>query len=95
MVGLGTASEPAERLARVRLALVESAAASTTGLLSFVAMLYRFRPEHLAHVHRVATTATTIGRWLSLLSDELRAVERAALAHEIVRRVLQLAGAAR
>jgi response regulator RpfG family c-di-GMP phosphodiesterase len=85
---MGANPEPAERLARVQLALVESAAASTTGLLSFVSMLYRFSPEHLAHVHRVATTATALGRWLSLLSHELRSVERAALAHEIGRLVV-------
>lgn len=79
---------PAERLARVQFALVESAIGSTSGLLTLLGVLYRYEPDRAAHVHRVAVTSLSIGNRLRLPRQDLRHVERAALLHELGRLIL-------
>lgn len=79
---------PAERLARVQFALVESAIGSTSGLLTLLGTLYRYEPDRAAHVHRVALTSLSIGNRLRLPRHDLRHVERAALLHELGRLIL-------
>jgi HD-GYP domain-containing protein (c-di-GMP phosphodiesterase class II) len=62
--------------------------ASTSGLAAFVSMLYRFAPEQLAHVQRVAALAVATASRLSLPSWDLADLERAALAHDLGKVVL-------
>lgn len=79
---------PAERMARVQFALVESAIGSTSGLLTLIGTLYRYEPDRAAHLHRVALTSLSIGTRLRLPRHDLRHVERAALLHELGRLIL-------
>jgi response regulator RpfG family c-di-GMP phosphodiesterase len=80
----GTAHyEAADRLARLKRALAESAIGSTGALVSWVGMLYRYTPDTLAHVQRVANTALSISTGLRLSHQQLQQVERAALVHDI------------
>lgn len=68
---------------RLKNALIENAVASTSSLVSFLAALYRYSPDTLAHVQRVAATSVCIGGGMSLSREELRHLERAALAHDL------------
>lgn len=79
---------PAERMARVQFALVESAIGSTSGLLTLLGTLYRHDPDRAAHVQRVALTSLSIGSRMHLPGRDLRHVERAALLHELGRLIL-------
>lgn len=78
----------ADRLARVRFALAESAIGSTSGVLTWLAACYRFEPDRAAHVHRVARTSLSIGDRLDLPREQLRHVERAALLHDVGRLIV-------
>jgi response regulator RpfG family c-di-GMP phosphodiesterase len=68
---------------RVNFALAEMGIASTSGLMAFVGMVYRFAPERLSHVHRVAALAVATGSQLGLRGSELAELERAALVHDL------------
>ena len=80
-------SDEAERQARLKSALIENSVASTSALVSFLAALYRYSPDTLAHVQRVAAASICIGGGMSLSREELRHLERAALAHDLGRLV--------
>jgi HD-GYP domain-containing protein (c-di-GMP phosphodiesterase class II) len=69
-------------------ALAEMGIASTSGVLAFVGMVYRFAPERFSHVHRVATLAVATGSQLGLRGAELAELERAALVHDLGKIVL-------
>lgn len=73
----------ADRKARLQHAFVESAVASTSALVSLIATLYRFAPDALAHVHRVAQASRCISDRLALSHEQMRVIERAALVHDI------------
>jgi HD-GYP domain-containing protein (c-di-GMP phosphodiesterase class II) len=72
----------------VLFALAEMGIASTSGVLAFVGMVYRFAPERFSHVHRVATLAVATGSQLGLRGSELAELERAALVHDLGKIVL-------
>jgi HD-GYP domain-containing protein (c-di-GMP phosphodiesterase class II) len=76
------------RRERVLFALAEMGIASTSGVLAFVGMVYRFAPERFSHVHRVATLAVATGSQLGLRGAELAELERAALVHDLGKIVL-------
>jgi HD-GYP domain-containing protein (c-di-GMP phosphodiesterase class II) len=78
----------ADRRERVSFALAEMGIASTSGVLGFVSMLYRFAPERLSHVQRVAALAVATGAQIGLPAYELAEIERAALVHDIGKIVL-------
>jgi len=78
----------AVRLRQMRFALDEIGVASTPAVLSFVTMLYRFAPEQMSHVHRVAGLSHAIGKGLGLSGSQLGDIERAALLHDIGKVVL-------
>jgi response regulator RpfG family c-di-GMP phosphodiesterase len=78
----------AGRLERVRFALRETEVASTSGCFAFVGMLYRFAPDRLAHVQRVAGLAQAMAARLGLGASAVADLERAALGHEIGKVVL-------
>ncbi len=86
-VETGTRSGESDRQFRLKTALVENSVASTTALVSFLAALYRYSPDTLAHVQRVAAASLCIGGWMSLSQEALRHLERAALAHDLGRLV--------
>lgn len=72
-----------DRQTRLKSALIENAVASTSALVSFLAALYRYSPDTLAHVQRVAAASVCIGGGMALSREELRHLERAALAHDL------------
>ncbi|MBP6716797.1 MAG: HD domain-containing protein [Acidobacteria bacterium] len=74
-----------DRQTRLKSALIENSVASTSALVSFLAALYRYSPDTLAHVQRVAAASISIGGGMALSREELRHVERAALAHDLGR----------
>ena len=78
-------SGESDRQTRLKSALIENSVASTSALVSFLAALYRYSPDTLAHVQRVAATSVCIGGGMSLSREELRHLERAALAHDLGR----------
>jgi len=78
----------AMRLRQMRFALGEIGVASTPAVLSFVTMLYRFAPEQMSHVHRVAGLSHAIGKSLGVSASQLADIERAALMHDIGKVVL-------
>lgn len=78
----------ADRRERVLFALAEMGIASTSGVLGFVSMLYRFAPERLSHVQRVAALAVATGGQLGVPGHEIAEIERAALVHDLGKIVL-------
>lgn len=78
-----TTRHEADRLLRLKSALVEHSVASTSALVGFLATLYRYSPDTLAHVQRVAAASLCIGDTMALSTEELRHLERAALAHDL------------
>jgi len=78
----------ADRQHRLLMALAEMNIASTAALASFVGMVYRFMPDRLAHVQRVAALAVGTGGQLGLRGRELADLERAALVHDLGKVVL-------
>jgi HD-GYP domain-containing protein (c-di-GMP phosphodiesterase class II) len=76
------------RRERVLFALAELGIASTSGVLAFVGMVYRFAPERMSHVQRVAALAVATGSQLGLRGSELAELERAALVHDLGKLVL-------
>lgn len=84
-VETGTRSGEWSRQARIKSALIENSVASTSALVSFLAAVYRYSPDTLAHVQRVAAASISIGGGMALSKEELRHVERAALAHDLGR----------
>lgn len=78
-----------DRQTRLKSALIENSVASTSALVSFLAALYRYSPDTLAHVQRVAAASISIGGGMALSREELRHVERAALAHDLGRLLTQ------
>jgi response regulator RpfG family c-di-GMP phosphodiesterase len=82
------AVQQADRATRLRVAFSETAVGSTAALEGLVGRLYRHDPEGLAHLHRVAALAITIGRELDLSDDEVADLERAAFLHDLGRVVL-------
>ena len=80
-------SDESDRQTRLKSALIENSVASTSALVSFLAALYRYSPDTLAHVQRVAAASVCIGGGMSLSREELRHLERAALAHDLGRLV--------
>ena len=84
-VQASSGSDESERQTRLKSALIENSVASTSALVSFLAALYRYSPDTLAHVQRVAAASICIGGGMSLSREELRHVERAALAHDLGR----------
>lgn len=69
-------------------ALREVGIYSTAGTVTFVTMVYRFAPERLAHVQRVAVLAVAMATSLGLSEQETDQIERAALLHDIGRLIL-------
>jgi HD-GYP domain-containing protein (c-di-GMP phosphodiesterase class II) len=78
----------AGRRERVLFALAEMGIASTSGVMAFVGMVYRFAPDRLAHVQRVAALAVATGGQLGLRGRDLAELERAALVHDLGKLVL-------
>jgi HD-GYP domain-containing protein (c-di-GMP phosphodiesterase class II) len=76
------------RRERVLFALAELGIASTSGVLAFVGMVYRFAPDRMSHVQRVAALAVATGSQLGLRGSELAELERAALVHDLGKLVL-------
>jgi HD-GYP domain-containing protein (c-di-GMP phosphodiesterase class II) len=86
-VQASSGSGESDRQTRLKSALIENSVASTSALVSFLAALYRYSPDTLAHVQRVAAASVCIGGGMSLPREELRHLERAALAHDLGRLV--------
>ncbi len=84
-VHASSGSDESDRQTRLKSALIENSVASTTALVSFLAALYRYSPDTLAHVQRVAAASICIGGGMSLSREELRHLERGALAHDLGR----------
>lgn len=85
-------SGESDRQTRLKSALIENSVATTSSLVSFLAALYRYSPDTLAHVQRVAAASICIGGGMALSREELRHLERAALAHDLGRLVAEDGG---
>ncbi len=76
------------RRERVLFALAEMGIASTSGVQQFIGMVYRFAPDRLAHVQRVAALAVATAGQLGVRGHEANELERAALLHDVGKMVL-------
>lgn len=72
----------------MKFALGETSVASTSGLLLFTGMVFRYAPEHLAHSQKVAALARAMAERLNVADDDATDIERAALGHELGRIVV-------
>ncbi|MGE3512151.1 MAG: HD-GYP domain-containing protein [Vicinamibacterales bacterium] len=77
-----------DRELRLMAIFTDAGIASSDALLALLAVLYRERPDDLAHVQRVGQIAVRIGCELGLTDRDIADIERAAWVHDLGKLVI-------